>query len=153
MKSHEMNKIWVYEDYLAVLGVDSSSNAVDLLVQFGTMMVTLLTGTGDGEGDTRRMPSSNTGNLSETLVRLARQLLGVPTTGHSLETLSLGNSDDVNHLVLAEDLANGHWLLEMFLHPVDLIFNGATVQLDLHDVSLLLALLDQTDLETNIYIR
>lgn len=109
-------------------------------------MVTLLTGTSDGEGDTGRMPSSDTGNLSQTLVRLARQLLGVPTAGHSLETLSLRHSNDVDHLVLAEHLANRDGLLEMLLHPVDLVFDGATVQLDLHDVRLLLALLDQTDL-------
>ena len=40
-------------------------------------------------------------------------------------------------------------LLEMFLGPVDLVGNGATVHLDLHDVRLLLAVLHQLHLKRN----
>jgi hypothetical protein len=39
------------------------ANAVDLLVGLGTVMVTFLTGTSDGELNARRMPSSNTSDL------------------------------------------------------------------------------------------
>uniref|UniRef100_A0A182JAU2 Uncharacterized protein n=1 Tax=Anopheles atroparvus TaxID=41427 RepID=A0A182JAU2_ANOAO len=111
------------------------------------MMVTLLTGTGHGERDTRRMPRTDTSDLAQTLVRLARQLLRMPTAGHTLETLALGDGHAVNHLVLAEHLRHRDRLLEVLLHPVHLILDGATVQLDLDDVGLLLALLDQTNLE------
>lgn len=126
--------------------MDSSSNTVDLLVDLGTVMVSLLTGTSDGEGYTTWMPSSDTSDLTETLVCLAWQFLGVPTAGDTLETLTLGDGDTIDHLVLGENGTNWDWLLQMFLNPLDFVFNGSTVQLDLHNMSLLLALLDQTDL-------
>lgn len=133
--------------HLSVLGVHTGSDAVDLLVDLRAVMVSLLTGTSHSEGHTARMPRSNTSDLAQTLVRLARQLLGVPTAGHSLESLSLGHANAVDHLVLGKHLAHGDRLLQMLTHPLDLIVDGAAVQLDLHNVRLLLALLDQTDLE------
>jgi len=75
------------------------------------MMVTLLTSTGDGVLDTRRMPRADTSDLSETLVGLAWKLLGVPSAGYSLESVTLGYSDGVNHLVLSEHLVDENLLL------------------------------------------
>lgn len=124
----------------------SSADAVDLLVDLRAVMVALLSSTGHREGHTAGMPRSDTGDLAQTLVRLARQLLGVPTAGHTLESLALGHANAVNHLVLGKHLAHRHGLLQMLAHPLDLVIDGAAVQLDLHDVRLLLALLDQTDL-------
>lgn len=136
-------------DNLAIHGVDTGTNAVDLLVDFGTVVVTLLTGTCHSGGHTRRMPGTNTGNLTQTLVSLAGQFLGVPTGSDTLETFTLGNTNAIDHFVLAEDIADGDGLFQMFLNPLNLIFNGTTVQLDFHNMSLLLALLDQTDLSVS----
>merc|ERR1719173_228081 len=52
--------------------------------------------------------------------------------------MTLGHSDDVNHLILSEHLADRHLLLKVLTGKVDLVSNGASVELDLHDVSLLL---------------
>lgn len=75
--------------YLAVLHVESVTDVVDLLVDLGTVMVSLLTGTSDGELDTARMPSADTSDLAETLVRLSWQLLGVPTGSHTCKNRKL----------------------------------------------------------------
>lgn len=131
--------------------MNSSSDAVDLLVDLRTMVITFLTGTSNGESDTRRMPRSDTSDLAQTFVRLARQLLGVPTARDTLETFALGDSNAIDHFILSEDTRDWNRLLQMLLHPFDLVFDGAAIQLDLHDVSLLLSLLDQANLETKIF--
>ena len=101
-----------------------------------------------------RMPSADASHLAETFVRLARQLLGVPTGGDALEAVSLGDSNRVDHLVLGEHLQHNYifesmlissyridrdLLLEVLLRPVDFLRHGAAVHLDFHDVGLLLA--------------
>ena len=84
------------------------------------------------------MPSSNTSNLPETLVSLPWKLFGVPPVGHALVSVTLGHSNDINHLVLGAHLADGHLLFKVLTGKVHLVGNGASVELDLHDVSLLL---------------
>jgi hypothetical protein len=114
------------------------TNAVDLVVDGSTVMVSHLSGTCNCPLNVRRMPSTNTGDLSETLVCLTRKLLGTPTGGNTVETVTLGNGNDVNHLVLLEDAGDVDGLLEELLAERDLVGDGATVDLDLHKVGLLL---------------
>lgn len=116
-------------------------------------METFLTSTSYGVLDTGRMPSSDTSDLAETLVSLARQLLGVPTAGNTLVTVTLGDTDAVDHLVLVEDLFNWDLLLEVFASPVDLLGDGTSVDLDFHDLSLLVAVVQDLDLKRKMIIN
>jgi hypothetical protein len=86
----------------------------------------------------RRVPSTDTSDLTETLVGLSRELLGAPTGGNTRETVTLGDGDAVNHLVLLEDGADLDGLLEEAVGEVNLVGDGTTVDLDLHKVGLLL---------------
>merc|ERR1719234_3127551 len=52
--------------------------------------------------------------------------------------MTLGHSNNVDHLILSKHLADGHLLLKVVPGKGNLISNGASVELDLHDVSLLL---------------
>ena len=101
-------------------------------------MIRTLTGTSDREHDLRRMPCTNTGDLAETLVCLARKLLGTPPVGDTLETVTLGNSNHVNDLILLEDRADSNGLLEETVCELDLVRDGAAVDLDLHEMCFLL---------------
>merc|ERR1711939_152897 len=114
------------------------ADAVDLLVDLGTVVVTVLTGTGDRVHDGGRVPGTDTRDLAETLVGLARELLGAPTVGDTLESVSLRDADDVDVLVLLKDGRDVARLLKVRLGELDLVHNRSAVDLDLHQVGLLL---------------
>ena len=65
-------------------------------------MVSLLTGTSDSVLDTAGMPSSDTSDLAETLVSLARKLLGVPTAGDTWRNTSSLREEPENTIKVIE---------------------------------------------------
>lgn len=85
------------------------------------------------------MPCTNTGNFTEALVSLSGKLLGAPTVGNTLKTVTLGDSDHVDDLILFEHGIDIDWLLKQTMCKFDLVSNGATVDLDFHEVGFLLA--------------
>merc|ERR1712054_659814 len=102
-------------------------------------MVTVLTSTSDGVLDTARVPGTDTGDLAETLVGLTGELGDTPAGDDTLVTLTLGDGNGIDHLVLLEDAVDGDGLLEEALSESDLVGHAATVHLHLADVRLLLA--------------
>lgn len=114
------------------------ANAVDLVVGRGAVVVSVLTGTGNGPLHMRRMPGADTGNLSQTLVRLARQLLRAPSRGHAAESVALGDRNNIHYLVLLKHAVNIDRLLKQPVCKLDLVSNAAAVDLDLHQMGLLL---------------
>ena len=111
---------------------------VDLFVHFSSVVVPILTSTGNSVGNPSRMPGADTGNLAETSVGLAGKAGDTPTCHHTLVTLTLCDTNDVNHLILLEDSINGDFLLKEVVAIVHLVCDGATIDLDFHEVSLLL---------------
>lgn len=101
-------------------------------------MIAVLTSTSNSPLDVRRMPRTNTGNLSETLVCLSRKLLRTPSACDARETVTFGDGNAVNHLVLLEDGVDLDGLLEHAVAELDFLCDAASVDLDLHEVSLLL---------------
>ena len=85
------------------------------------------------------MPCSDTSNFAKPFVSLARELLRSPTVGNTLESMTLGDSNNVHTLILLEDCRNLYWFLEESLTELNLIGNGTAVKLNLHQVRLLLA--------------
>jgi hypothetical protein len=57
-----------------------------------------------------------------------------------------GDTNGINHLILSEDLSDGDFLLELAGGPFDLLGNGSSVNLDLHNMGLLLSELELLDL-------
>ncbi len=114
------------------------ADAVDLVVGRRPVVIAVLTGTCHSPLHVRRMPGANAGHLAQTLVRLARQLLGAPAARDALEAVALGDRDTVDHLVLLEDGPNLDRFLEHGLGEVDLVRHAAAVDLNLHQMRLLL---------------
>jgi len=92
------------------------------------------------------MPRANASDLAETLVSLAGETASTPTSGDTLETLTLGNGNGIDDLILLEDGLEGDLLLKEAISILDLVSSVSTVDLDLKDVRLLLAQVDLGDL-------
>ena len=92
------------------------------------------------------MPGTDTSNLSETLVSFSWELLGSPSVSDTLETVALGDSDNIDVLVLFEDGGDINGLLEEIVGVFNLVWDGSTVHLNLHEMSLLLAQASLADL-------
>lgn len=125
------------------------SNTVDLVVDGSSVVVTVLTGTGNSPLNVGRMPCSNTGDLTETSVGLSGELLGSPSGGNTLVSETLGDGNDINHLILLKDGRDINGLLKLLLGPVNLVLNGTTVNLDLSKVSLALSERNLADLSVS----
>jgi len=83
---------------------DTNTDSVDLLVHFSSVVITVLTSSGDLESNSGRMPSSDTSDLSETSMGLSGQFLGSESFGNTCITFTLGDTEYVNHLICVEDL-------------------------------------------------
>jgi hypothetical protein len=103
------------------------------------VVVAELTSTGDGPLNGSGMPSTDTTDLAETSVGLAGEAGNTESLDDALGSLTTGHTNSVDHFVLLEDLADGNFTLELLEGPVDLLGNGATVDLDLEEVSLALS--------------
>jgi hypothetical protein len=88
-------------------------------------------------------------NFPQTLVSLARQLLCSPTSSHAIESVALCDSNAVDHLVLLEDGVDGDWLLKQAMGESNFVGNASTIDLDLHQVGLLLLERRQADLSVS----
>ena len=116
------------------------ADTVDLLVHLSSVEVTLLTSTCNSPGNTGRMPGSNTSNLSVASVRLFLKVAGSPSGHHTLESVSFGDTDHIEALIVTEDLVNFDFLLEERVSKLSLGRNVlATIDLNLKDVVLFLA--------------
>jgi len=122
-----------------VLGTTAltSTHLVDLLVDLGSGMVTGLTDTADCPFDSSWMPSTDTTNAAETSMSLTLQFLDTVTVYNTLGSVTLGNTNSVNALVFFENFTNSNLLFELAVSPVNLLGDITTVNLDLHNVSLM----------------
>uniref|UniRef100_A0A3B3R1G3 Uncharacterized protein n=1 Tax=Paramormyrops kingsleyae TaxID=1676925 RepID=A0A3B3R1G3_9TELE len=81
------------------------------------------------------VPGADTCHLPQALVSLPGQLFGA---SHTFNAMTFGDPNNVDHLVLREDAGDRYRPLQPLTGPVHLLRDGATVQLHLHDVGLLL---------------
>jgi len=131
---------------LAVLGLVASAQSVDLFVDLNSVVVTFLTASGNGVGNSRWMPRTNTGDLSETSMRFSGEFFGAPSAGYTLSSVTLSDTDAVGVVVVGEDFVDWDLLFEETLGEVDLGSGVATVDLELDDVSFLLLEWDELHL-------
>ena len=126
---------------------------VDLLALLRSMVVPVLTSSSDREHDLAWMPSTDTSDFSElpnqhlhrdlsgkthTSMSLSWQLLNTPPGSHTLVSFTLGNRNDINQLVLLKYAPDVDLLLKVRFGKLEFVGDGSTVDLDLHEMGLLL---------------
>jgi len=123
---------------LAVFGLVASTQSVDFFVDFNSVVVTFLTASGNGEGNSGWMPSTNTSDLSETSVRFSGKFLGTPSAGYTLSSVTLSDTNAIGVVVGFEDGSDSDLLFKETLGEVDFGGGVTSVNLEFDDVSFLL---------------
>jgi hypothetical protein len=127
----------VHVDF-AVFGLVASTQSVDFFVDLNSVVVTFLTASGNGEGNSGWMPSTNTSDLSETSVRFSGKFLGTPSTGYTLSSVTLSDTNAIGVVVGFEDGSDSDLLFKETLGEVDFGGGVTSVNLEFDDVSFLL---------------
>jgi len=125
-----------------VLGSTSGSfsDSVDFLVQFGSVVISALTSSGNTPGNSSGMPSSDTSDFSVTSVRFLLEMSDSPSGNDTLESVTLGDTNNIKNFILAEDVINSNFFLEESLDERNFVSNSfSSVDLDFEDVVLLLS--------------
>jgi len=124
----------------------TGGDSVDFLVHLSSRVVTQLSASSNSPLDCSGMPGSDTSDLAETSVRFTLQpfdSVSLDDTGH---TVTASDSDGVDDLVVFEDISDLDLLLKVLLGESDLIGDGSSVNLDFHDVVLVLSESEFADL-------
>merc|ERR1711976_1015946 len=108
------------------------------VVEIDSVVVTFLTASSNGVGNSGWMPSTNTSDLSETSVRFSGKFLGTPSAGYTLSSVTLSDTNAVSVVVGGEDFVDWDLLFEETLGEVDLGSGATTVDLELDDMRFLL---------------
>merc|ERR1711970_1124543 len=123
---------------LAVFGLVAGTQSVDLFVDLNSVVVTFLTASGNGEGNSGWMPSTNTSDLSETSVRFSGKFLGTPSAGYTLSSVTLSDTNAIGVVVGFEDGSDSDLLFKETLGEVDFGGGVTSVNLEFDDVCFLL---------------
>jgi len=114
------------------------------------VVISVLTSSGNAVSNSSWMPASDTSDLSETSVGLSGQSLGSPSGGCTFESLTLGDTDNVEHFVLLENLADSDFLFEVLSGEIDFFSDVlSSVDLDFKNVSLLLSEVEEIELSVS----
>merc|ERR1711935_278043 len=92
------------------------------------------------------MPGTDTSDLSETSMGLSGESGDTESLDDTSCSLTSGDTNNVDHLVVVEELTDGDILLELGLSELDLVSDGSTVNLDFHEVGLLLSKVELIEL-------
>jgi hypothetical protein len=123
---------------LAVFGLVAGTQSVDLFVDFDSVVVTFLTASGNGVGNSGWMPSTNTSDLSETSVCFSRKFFGTPSAGYTLSSVTLSDTNAIGVVVGFEDGSNSDLLFKETFGEVNFGGGVTSVNLKFDDVSFLL---------------
>merc|ERR1711970_752542 len=102
----DLTVMWEATNWVDALLGHIHGRAGVVLVDLDTVMVALLTASSNAEANSAWMPRTNTGDLSQTTMRLSWKLLGAPSAGYTLSSVTLRDTNAVQVVVLAKDVGD-----------------------------------------------
>jgi len=81
------------------------------------------------------MPSTNTSDLAQTTMGLARQAAGAKTASNTFKSFALCNGNGINQLILSKDFSDFDFLFKQICGQFDLVVNGTAIDLNFQEVS------------------
>nr|GME03903.1 cytochrome P450 81D11-like [Ipomoea batatas] len=136
ISSRATREVWLSRDWRRVTTLFLGPTQQPLIKS--TVVVTILTSTGNCEGNSSRMPGTNTSNLTKPSMGFTGKTSDTPTCHNTFITLTLSDTNNINHLILLENSINGHLLLKETICKVNFLCYCPTINLDFHHMSLLL---------------
>lgn len=116
--------------------VGGLSDSVDLLSDLSSVVITVVTSSGDSPLGVGWMPGSDTSDSSVTSVSLSWQKSGSPSFGDTGGSVTLGDSQNIDNLSVLENVVDLDFLLKELNGVVNLLSSvSSSVDLDLNDVS------------------
>jgi len=115
------------------------SYSINLLVDFGSVMISILTSARDRPLHPGWMPSSNTSHFSESLVSLSWESRRAPTGRDTLISMPLRDSDKIDHLILIKDGAHWDRFFKQAHREINFLGSFSSIYLNLHDMGFLLS--------------
>merc|ERR1711936_83045 len=125
-------------DKLSIFGFITSTNSVNLLVDFNTVMVTFLTTTSNSVRNTCWMPCTNTSDFTETTMGFSWEFFSTPTRCYTLATMTLSDTDAIDVFVLSNDVMDCDVLFEETEAEIDFGSGVTTVDLEFEEMGFLL---------------
>ena len=120
-------------------GQGGFTDSINLFIHLSSVVITQLTSSWDTNSYSSRMPCSNATNFSVTSMRFLLEMFNTPSLHDTLETFTLGNTENINHFVVGENRVNLNFLFEVRVGKVYLLSSRSTVNLNFEDVILLLS--------------
>jgi hypothetical protein len=120
-------------------GVITFGDSVNLLINFSSVMVTELTGSWDSPSNSGWMPGSDATDLSKTSMGFLLKMFDAESLHDACDSLTLGDTQDVDHFIVFENIADIDFFFEETISVVNLLCDGSSVNLDFENVILLLS--------------
>jgi len=95
-----------------VVWFSSFGHSVDFFVDFGSVMITQLSGSSNGKSNSSWMPSSDTSDSSITSMGFFLLMFNTESFNDTSNSFTSGNSENINHLIWVENLVSVNLLFE-----------------------------------------
>jgi len=118
----------------SVTWIISFTDSINFFIHFSSVVITQLTGSSDGKSNSGWMPSSDTSYSSVTSMGFFLLMFDTESFNDTSNSVTFGNSESIEHLVLLENLINIESFFEHSGSEINFSGRVSSVNLNFHNV-------------------